>query len=343
MLVNQDGNPLISIIVPVYNVEKYLKRCVDSILAQTYKNFECILVDDGSTDSSGKLCDEYAAKDDRIVVIHKENMGQGDARNKGIDISGGKYIGFVDSDDWIHPQMYEILVNIARKENTDMTVCQFEEFFGDTTDLELVSYKIKDIKPEVYSVKEVLENYYTKQFCYRCNAILCVKLYKKVIFQNLRLPVGQYYEDAYIALDTIEKSKKIAIINTKLYFYLQRDNSTMHSKYGVKWFQGAYINNKKNNMFFKKRGYNIQLRYAMDDYFMRFCRDKFAVYLLHPELKKEFKYFDREFRRSIPELLRNPVVCNMKKIIMLLLFINVRLAYKLCIKYFPECIHEFMR
>lgn len=339
---NQEVNPLISIIVPVYNVEKYLKRCVDSILSQTYKNFECILVDDGSTDSSGKLCDEYANRDSRIKVIHKKNGGQADARNVGMDTAIGEYIGFVDSDDRIHPQMYEILINTAIKENTDMTVCKYSEVEENTCESIYINYDINKIEYETYYGKEMLDEYFTKNFCYRCSTVVWTKLYKKKVLQKLRFPVGVYYEDSAIVLDTIERSEKIALIDAELYFYLQRENSTMHSQYSPKWFQGVY-NNNNNNRFFKERGYDIQLRYAMDDYLTRFCKDKFAVYLLHPEFKKEFKPINREFKKYIFKLLRNPVICNMKKAAMLLLFVNIRFSYKLCTKYFPECIHEFMR
>ena len=115
-------NPLISVIVPVYNVEKYLGKCVDSILAQTYENLEIILVEDGTKDNSGAICDAYAAKDSRIRVIHKENGGLSSARNAGMDIARGEYFGFVDSDDWIEPKMYETLLNLAEKYHADL-VC----------------------------------------------------------------------------------------------------------------------------------------------------------------------------------------------------------------------------
>lgn len=115
--------PELSIIVPVYKVEKYLPRCIDSILAQTFGDFELILIDDGSPDGCGRICDEYAQKDKRIVVIHQKNMGVSAARNAGLDIARGRYIGFVDSDDWIEPQMYEVMVDAIRENGADMAVC----------------------------------------------------------------------------------------------------------------------------------------------------------------------------------------------------------------------------
>lgn len=118
----------LSIIVPVYKVEKYLPKCIDSILAQTFKDFELILIDDGSPDNCGKICDEYAEKDNRIVVIHQENAGVSAARNAGLDIATGTYIGFVDSDDWIEPDMYEVLINTAKCKNADVAVCGFNVY-----------------------------------------------------------------------------------------------------------------------------------------------------------------------------------------------------------------------
>ena len=115
--------PELSIIVPVYKVEKYLPRCIDSILAQTFGDFELVLIDDGSPDGCGRICDEYARKDKRIVVIHQKNMGVSAARNAGLDIAHGRYIGFVDSDDWIEPQMYEVMMDAIRENGADMAVC----------------------------------------------------------------------------------------------------------------------------------------------------------------------------------------------------------------------------
>ena len=122
-------NNLISIIVPIYNVEKYLKKCIDSIINQTYKNLEIILVDDGSPDNCGKICDEYAKKDNRIKVIHKENGGVSSARNVGVENATGEYIGFVDSDDYIEKDMYEVLINNLKKENADISIISNYEVY----------------------------------------------------------------------------------------------------------------------------------------------------------------------------------------------------------------------
>lgn len=124
-------SPLISVIIPVYNVEKYLHRCLDSVIEQTYKNLEVILIDDGSTDHSGEICDDYAAKDVRIHVIHQENQGVSAARNKGLDTAKGEYIAFVDSDDYILPEMYAKMLECIIENNVDFCVCQWQYEYAD--------------------------------------------------------------------------------------------------------------------------------------------------------------------------------------------------------------------
>lgn len=212
---------LISVIVPVYNVEKYIKKCIESIINQTYNNLEIILVDDGSTDKSGKICDEYAMVDKRISVIHKENGGLSDARNCGIDVAKGKYIAFVDSDDFIDLKMYEILYNNLVKNNADISICKpylFEKYN------EVVEAK----EAEVVTVWEK-KDFYTKMYDdYLMTVVAWNKLYKREIFENIRYPKGKKIEDAAIIHYVLEKCEKIALTNLELYFYYQRDDSIMH-------------------------------------------------------------------------------------------------------------------
>lgn len=152
----------ISIIVPVYNVEKYLNRCLDSILNQTFTDFELILVDDGSTDNSGIICDEYKTKDNRIKVIHKENGGLSSARNAGLDIARGRYIGFVDSDDFISKDMYQILYNEAEKNKADMIMCEFKKVDKNYEAINNNLYKKSDIK--LLKKDEILEDMYSDMY-----------------------------------------------------------------------------------------------------------------------------------------------------------------------------------
>ena len=178
---------LISVIVPIYKVEKYLHKCIDSILAQTYTNLEIILVDDGSPDNCGKICDEYAAKDSRIKVIHQPNGGLSAARNAGLDIATGDYIGFVDSDDYIAPDMYEKLYNALVKNDADMAICDYQRFGNE------LPYDEMSLTTEVITGLQAMEKQNTVINC--SFVVAWSKLYKSFIFSNVRFPVGKINED----------------------------------------------------------------------------------------------------------------------------------------------------
>ncbi|MBQ2835559.1 MAG: glycosyltransferase [Clostridia bacterium] len=212
---------LISVIVPIYNVEKYVKRCIDSIINQTYTNLEIILVDDGSPDNCGKICDEYAEKDARIKVIHKENGGLSDARNAGIDIAKGEYIAFVDSDDFIATNMYEVLYKNIKETNSDIAIANYYKFESED---EIVDASL-DEKIIVYNKEEMFNHMYDD---YLLTVVAWNKLYKREMFSELRYPVGKLIEDSAIIHYLIDKTTKIVITNLQLYFYYQRTNSIMN-------------------------------------------------------------------------------------------------------------------
>lgn len=335
--------PEISIIVPIYNVEKYLKRCIDSILSQTFPDFELILVDDGSPDKCPIICDEYARKDSRIRVIHKENGGVSEARNAGLEVAVGNYFGFVDSDDFIHPQMYELLYTASIMYNAGITQC---EFFCFDENAEIYPFQEETMKSvRIMESEEYLDNFYPEN-CYAVTSTVCNKLYKSRIFQDLRFPFGQYYEDSFVFLRTLDSCakeyEKVILLPNQLYWYMQREGSTMHSTYSSKWFQGT--NNNNNNLnFFREKNNSQMVYYALDDYLTRFSKDKLCVELLHRELKAEFKETQRAFAQEIVPILRDPIICKMKKLMMLLLFLSPKTAYKVCKKFFPECLFPFMK
>lgn len=213
----------ISIIVPVYNVEEYLEKCIESILNQTFKNFELILVDDGSTDKSGKICDKYEKIDNRIKVIHKNNEGQSSARNAGLDIACGKYIGFVDSDDSIHPRMYEILYDLIQNHNADISCCNYRETYKTINkDYEEISLD-KIIKMDNI---QAVNSLYDKDIGIRL-VVAWNKLYNRDLFNDTRYEVGKIHEDEYIAHRLLYKCKKVVYLNAELYYYLQREGSIM--------------------------------------------------------------------------------------------------------------------
>lgn len=216
-------NDLISIIVPVYKVEKYLNRCIDSILNQTYKNLEIILVDDGSPDNCGKICDDYKKMDKRIKVIHKKNGGLSDARNFGIKIASGKYIGFVDSDDFISKEMYEKLYYLLKENKADISVISYKCFYEID--------KVFDKKENINNVS-VLSAEESMQYLFENSKIgnyAWNKLYKTSLFSDIEYPFGKKMEDLGTTYKLFNKCNRIAYCDIELYYYLQRQDSILHS------------------------------------------------------------------------------------------------------------------
>lgn len=212
----------VSIIVPVYQVEKYLRQCVDSILAQTFTDFELILVDDGSKDQSGQICDEYAGMDERIKVIHKENSGPSDTRNRGMEQAAGNYFIFVDSDDYIAPTMVECLHQSILKENADIAACNYLYVFEDDRNQNFST----NIPPEVLPGTEIFYNRKNDR-SYGYWTVVWNKLYKSESFGKLRFRVGKYYEDEFWANDIYQMDIRMVTIPESLYYYRQHDNNSM--------------------------------------------------------------------------------------------------------------------
>ncbi|MDR2100420.1 MAG: glycosyltransferase, partial [Campylobacteraceae bacterium] len=196
--------PLVSVIVPIYNVEPYLEKCLNSIINQTYKNLEISLIDDDSPDNSGKICDGYAAKEKRIKVIHKQNRGLSDARNAGLDIAKGEYIAFVDSDDYIAQNTYEDLVGIAQKNTADIVVH---------------AYYITDYNDVMVSQKESADNLSIDEIRYmilmdKYSNMTCNKFYKAALFKDLRFYKGVYFEDLFIMPTLFFTAKRVVFVQT---------------------------------------------------------------------------------------------------------------------------------
>ena len=213
---------LISIIVPVYKVENYLKRCLDSVISQTYKNIEIILVDDGSPDNSGNICEEYALKDSRIKVIHKKNGGLSDARNAGLQIATGDYIGFVDSDDYIENDMFETMINLAKMYNAEISIVSYNEWKNGKILNNMNSGEL-DLYNKVEAIKELLVD--SKIQSYMWN-----KLFKKDLFKNIEFPVGKNFEDIATTLKIFEKCDKVVRLEAAKYNYVRRDDSIIGNR-----------------------------------------------------------------------------------------------------------------
>ena len=227
--------PLVSVILPVYNVENYLSKCVDTVIGQTYKNIEIILVDDGSTDKSGEICDEYAAKDSRVKVIHQKNGGVSSARNTGIDASRGDYIGFIDSDDAIDPDMYSILLNEALSHDSDISCCLMDTVSIDGN----VSSVIRE-SSAFLSKERIIANFFDDGFIKSIAYSPCNKVYKKSLFDNLRFKPYKYAEDILFIFEAVSLTTGMQFVDFVGYHYLHRENSIMTSSFSKNRFD--YIN-----------------------------------------------------------------------------------------------------
>lgn len=213
---------LISIIVPVYNVEKYLEKCVDSIIKQTYKNIEIILVDDGAKDNSGKICDELKEKDNRIKVIHKPNGGLSDARNAGLKIAKGEYIGFVDSDDYIAEDMFETLYNLNKENDSDISIVSYYEIYNGKVIGVRESDKL-EILNRTEAIKELLVDAKIQSYAWN-------KLFKRELFENTEFPTNKNFEDIATTLLLFEKANKVVLLENPKYYYVRRDDSIIGVK-----------------------------------------------------------------------------------------------------------------
>ena len=224
------SQPLISVIIPVYNVENYLDRCLESIINQTYRNLEIILVDDGSNDGSGKKCDEYSRIDERVSVIHKENGGLSEARNYALDMITGEFVTFVDSDDYVDLRMIETLYNLRKEYKADISCVSFQKIFRNRND----RHDRKGIRKNqvaIYNGTEAVE-----QILYRkkVDTSPCGKLYKSSDFAEIRYPVGMIFEDCGTTYKLFYKKGRIVYSNAKMYFYVQRMGSIMHDDFSKK-------------------------------------------------------------------------------------------------------------
>lgn len=222
-----DNQALISVIVPVYKVESYLDRCVQSIVDQTYKKLEIILVDDGSPDNCGAMCDAWAAKDDRIKVIHKENGGGAQARNVGLDYASGEFIGFVDSDDFVHPEMYRYLHEIIQKTQADIAECGYY-----LTEEDIFLREEVEEEVHVFNTEEALRENIRDRIC---RQLLWNKLYKHETVGDVRLVEGKTIDDEFFTYRVLARANRVAVGKQIMYAYRQQNESIMHQKYSIKW------------------------------------------------------------------------------------------------------------
>ena len=218
------SNNLVSIVIPIYNVEKYLKKCINAVINQTYSNIEIILVDDGSPDSCGYICDDFAAKDSRIKVIHKENGGLSDARNAGINIAKGQYITFIDSDDFVSNDYVEYLLNVLKENNTKISTCGHYICF-DKKKIEKTSLESKKISRENAMIDILYDN--------EIDICSWGKLYDISLFKKTRFPKGKIFEDTATTYKLFDMCDYIAIGKESKYYYIMRNDSITTKKFNI--------------------------------------------------------------------------------------------------------------
>lgn len=283
--------PLISVVVPVYNVEKYLNKCLDSIIGQTYRKLEIILVDDGSTDESGSICDVYREKDSRVRVIHQKNQGLSGARNTGIDNANGELLGFVDSDDYILENMYERLLEVLLKNDAQISICDCECIIEAGEEINHQEYP--KIETEVLNKEQALQRLDGFSYPYWKYVTAWNKLYRKHLFEEIRYPVGKKNEDEFIAHILISKAERLAVISEPLYMYVQRADSIMGGSQKKKHIEAVYALKERCNFFLElnyKQLYKATLRMA---------------YLIFKEILCEQKNKGEEFKEIYTWLFRS--------------------------------------
>ena len=304
--------PTISVIVPVYKVEPYLRQCVDSILGQTFRDFELILVDDGSPDGCPAICDEYAEQDSRVKVIHKENGGLSSARNAGLDVAKGEYIAFVDSDDWIHPEMLDTMQNRIQQHHADMAICGVESVYED--DGKIVHHTLTDA---VLSQDDMVGKLATQAWYY---IIACNKLYRKKIFEVLRYPEGYIHEDAAIIHRIIGLCKCIVTVEQPFYNYRQTGNSIMRSALNIQRTDNlSALADRVQYAFTQKwsRVFSITAEryvHTFFDYYFRFPRTD--------ENEKYFRRMDDSLKIALPYILKSKSVSLRNKVYLTAIRVN---------------------
>lgn len=310
----------ISVIVPVYNVEQYLERCVDSIINQTYTNLEIILVNDGSTDNSGKLCDELAKKDERIRVIHKENGGLSDARNRGIDEAESDLVGFIDSDDYIDSDMYEVLLKNLNNTDADLSMCALYDVYNNTPEAQVTNKETWELSSE-QAIKMVMEA--------KILSVTAVnKLYRKSLFTDLKFEVGKIAEDAFIMIKLLDKCEKIVATNEKKYYYVHRENSITTQKFSTKFLNVIEAYEQNSNIILEKYP---KLKDVAQ------TRMNWAYFYVLDRLLLDDNYNDKELENELISYLKNhrkdilndPLFTKGRKIGFIALLLNRNLYRKL--------------
>lgn len=315
----------VSIIVPVYNVEKYLEKCIDSILNQTFHEFELILVDDGSNDLSGEICEKYKKNDFRIRVIHKKNGGLSSARNSGLSIAKGEYISFIDSDDYIDKDMISILYNNIIKNEADISICDYYEVYSNEKKIERVN--CDNVEVVMNNTEALNKIYEEKGWLY---VVAWNKLYKKELFENIKFMEGKIHEDEIIAHELLYNAKRIVYTNKKLYYYLQRKDSIMGESFNIKKLDIIDALKYRADFFHNKKIKNLQYK-AEYEYLKKFFSLYYKAELCLKDYEVRLKSIKKGYNKIFFRLIKNPYYNFKEKMMMFIFFINPKM-YKKIIK-----------
>lgn len=308
-------NPLISVIIPVYNVEKYLERCIASILTQSYKNLEIILVDDGSSDNSGTICDRYRETDTRVRVFHKKNGGQSSARNLALDNAHGEWIAFVDSDDWVDMDYIKLMFEHASLTNSQISIISSVNTVNE-------NISIKKTHPSLVLMdnEQAITNLlYQRFFSFAAYG----KLYSKELFKNIRFPEGKLYEEMEPIYKVFVKAEKVVFSNEKLYFYFQRQGSTVRSKFSIRE-KMDYVENTKIVLEDVKRKYPNLTNAAIS----RLLWADIHVLVHMDDTRKyenEYKLLWKDIKKNRRKVLKDKKVRPINKIVLLISFLGTRM------------------
>ncbi len=314
--------PLISVIVPIYNVEEYLPRCLDSIIGQSYKNLEIILVDDGSTDASLSICQKYATQNKRIVLVHKQNEGVSAARNSGMDLMQGEFFIFVDADDWIREDCIKLLYQEQQKTNADLVTGSFYYAF----DSHIIEKRFIPLNLPVNLLPEQFLFYFLKQQDF----FACNKLYRRSWVANNRFdPRYSIAEDWCFVSQLSKKAGRLAHVKLPLYFYYQRPSSCLHTGSSQQWYLAMRLGLHRYNEF-KKNNYT-PLRKELQGSLFSFAGAFALVALLEkPAPLHQIRKARKIFKTHLLQLPTAPIIGIAGKTFALLLVFFPHLLHKLC-------------
>lgn len=307
----------VSIIVPVYNVEEYLKECIESIINQTHKNLEIILINDGSTDNSLNICKYYETTDSRVKVIDKINEGLSEARNTGVRHSTGEYLIFVDSDDFINEDMVEYLLNILIINKGCIAQCSFKRFSS--------TYSIEEnlLQEEI----KVMNNIEALESMHYVNGVDCItwnKIYKKHLFEEIKFPIGKIHEDNFTTYKLVDITKKIIVTDRILYYYRQREGSIMNESFNIKKLDAIEACTEKMNYFINK-GYKKLIKLSMKELQNKLINSYFDVYSsdiinkniylddIYKNIKENYlRFLFNEYSDILPNIAMTILIVNRK-------------------------------